>query len=251
MISKPTIKDDSYVTDIVSEDYRTSYVFQKYNIDYCCGGKLPLRTVCELHGLKTEEIKKELQDSMRVIQLSSSINFSSWSIDFLIDYIINVHHTYIAANLPEICETVERFTKGHVSKYPHLEELPNCLCALRDELLPHIEVENQIIFPYIKQIVHAYESRESYAGLLVRTLRKPVENMINHEHEYMRKYIHRIRDLTNNYTPPTPSCVTHKVAFSKLKEFDGDLVQHIHLENNILFPKAIAMEKELLESTLA
>lgn len=250
MPGKFKIKDDSYITEIVTEDYRASYVFQKYNIDYCCGGKLPLRVVCELRGLDTELIKRELQDSMRVIQLSSSINFSNWNIDFLIDYIVNVHHTYLAVNFPEICETMQRFTNGHVNKYPHLAELLETVYALRDEILPHIEEENQIIFPYIKQIVHAYESREPYASLLVRTLRKPVENLMNHEHEYIRKYLHKIRELTDNFTPPSACCVTHKVAFLKLKELDGDLVQHIHLENNILFPKAIRMEKELLESAV-
>lgn len=247
---KSSLRDDSFVTDIVAEDYRTSYVFQKHNIDYCCGGKLPLRVVCELRGLDVEQIKKELQDAMRVIQLSSSINFSKWSVDFLIDYIINVHHAYLAANLPEICETVERFANGHVQKYPRLKELATCVKALRDKIVPHMEEENQIIFPYIKQIVHAYESREPYAALLVRTLRKPVENLMHHEDEYLRKYIHRIREITNNYTPPHPCCVTHKVAYLKLKELDADLVQHIHLENNILFPKAIRMEKELLDPAL-
>jgi regulator of cell morphogenesis and NO signaling len=247
MISKATIQDDSYVSDIVSEDYRTSYVFKKYNIDYCCGGKLPLRTVCELRGLATEEIKKELEKTMRIIQISSSTNFNSWSIDFLIDYIINVHHSYLTGCLPEIIDTVEQFVIAHLSKYSYLSELQTCLYALRDGLLPYIEKENQIVFPYIKQIAHAYESHEPYAGLLVRTLRKPVENLMNHEHEDVRRYLHKFRELTNYYTPPASACLTHKVALSKLKELDENLVQHIHLENNILFPKAISMEKELLE----
>ena len=250
MWGKFNITDDTYVTDIVAEDYRTSTVLQKHNIDYCCGGKLPLHVVCELRGLDIDQIKKELQDSMRVFQLSSSINFSNWNVDFLIDYIINVHHTYLTENIPEICQTVERFTRGHVTKYPHLKELLSSVYALRDEILPHVQEENQIIFPYIKQIVHAYESRESYAALLVRTLRKPVENLMHHEHEFIRKYILKIRELTDNYTAPAASCVTHRVAFLKLKELDCDLMQHIHLENNILFPKAIRMEKELLDTTL-
>lgn len=242
------IQDDRYVRDLVSQDYRTSYVFRKYNIDYCCGGKISLQSACELRGLKTAQVKDELYEAMRVIQLSSSINFSTWSIDFLIDYIVNVHHSYLTTNFPLICDTVEQFTKGHVLKYPYLSDLTSCLAGLRNELLPHIEEENQVIFPYIKQIVHAYESREPYAALLVRTLRKPVENMMRNEQEYIRKYIQKIRTLTSNYTVPASACVTHKVAFSKLKELDTDLVQHIHLENNILFPKAIAMEKQLLEA---
>jgi regulator of cell morphogenesis and NO signaling len=247
MFWKPNIiHDDKYVTDIVAEDYRTSYVFRKYNMDYCCGGRIPLRLACELHGVETERVKDELHEAMRVIRLSSTIDFANWNVDFLIDYIMNVHHCYLTNNLPIIWDTVEQFTKGHLSKYPYLNDLQNCLSRLRDELGPHIEQENQIIFPYIKQIVHAYENREPYAALLVRTLRKPVEKIMKHEQENIRKYVRQMRELTNHYTAPASACITHKVAFSKLQELDDDLVQHIHLENNILFPKAIAMEKELL-----
>lgn len=249
MLWKPkNIRDDRYVTDIVAEDYRASYVFRKYNMDYCCGGKIPLALACELRGLETEQVKEELRSAMRVIQLSSTIDFANWNIDFLIDYIVNVHHSYLTNNLPVISDTLEQFTKGHVSKYPYLNDLQTCLTRLRDELGPHIEEENQIIFPYIKQIVHAYESREPYAALLVRTLRKPVEKIMKTEQDNIRKYVQQMRELTNNYSVPASACITHKVAFSKLKELDEDLVQHIHLENNILFPKAIAMENELLSA---
>jgi regulator of cell morphogenesis and NO signaling len=240
------IRNDSYVTDIVAQDYRTSDIFRKYGIDFCCGGKLPLQTACEMRGLDVELIKKELYNSLRNIHLSNSTNFKDWSIDFLVDYIVNVHHSYLMINLPETAKTVEHFVAGHKSKYPWLGELLESLYKLQEEILPHLEEEEKVIFPYIKQIAHAYESRESYAALLVRTLRKPVENMMNHEHEHIGKYLHRFRELTNNYTPVPGACITHKVAFEKLKELDNDLVQHIHLENNILFPKAIAMEKELL-----
>jgi regulator of cell morphogenesis and NO signaling len=245
------MEDDSYVTDIVTHDYRASYVFQKYNIDYCCGGKLPLRTVCEIRGLEPEKIKRELAETMRTIQLSSSINYQHWSIDFLIDYIINVHHSYLTATLPQIIETVERFVSGHKVKYPYLSDLLDSILNLRDELIPHIEQENQVIFPYIKQIVHAYESGEPYASLLVRTLRKPIEKMVTREDQFIGRYIRNMRQVTNNFTPPGNSCITHKVAFAKLKELDQDIVQHVHLENNILFPRAIAMEQELLEKTLS
>jgi regulator of cell morphogenesis and NO signaling len=114
------------------------------------------------------------------------------------------------------------------------------------EIPPHMKQEEEILFPYIRQIYHAWQHRESYARLLVRTLRKPVEEVMQKEHESTGASLHRMRELTNNYTAPPKACLTHKVTFAKLKELDADLVQHIHLENNILFPKAIAMEKELL-----
>ena len=106
--------------------------------------------------------------------------------------------------------------------------------------------EEEIFFPYMKQIFHAHKHRESYATLLIRTLRKPLEEVMLKEHETTGSSLHRLRTITNNYTPPANACLSHKVTFAKLKELDNDLVQHIHIESNILFPKAIEMEKELL-----
>ena len=238
------IRNDSFVTDIVIQDYRTSFVFRKYGIDYCCGGKLPLQMVCETRGLDTELIKKELKETLRTIQVSSSTNFNNWSVDFLVDYIINVHHLYLTTNFPEIIDILERFEQSHKSKYPYLPELLRTLHGLRDNLLPHLEHEQKIIFPYIKQIAHAYESHEPYAALLIRTLRKPFENITSHKS--IRKHLHILRALTNDYQPVPNACISHKVAFLKLKELDNDLVQYIHLECNILRPRSIAMENEML-----
>jgi regulator of cell morphogenesis and NO signaling len=118
---------------------------------------------------------------------------------------------------------------------------------LHNTMLPHLLQEEEVIFPYIRQIAHAYESRESYASLLVRTLRKPVEDIMHHEHKLLEKVLYQFRILTNGYTPPEASCTSHRLSFSLLRELDEDLVQHIYLENEILFPKAVLMEKELLQ----
>ncbi|HPN59857.1 MAG TPA: hemerythrin domain-containing protein, partial [Chitinophagaceae bacterium] len=114
-------------------------------------------------------------------------------------------------------------------------------------MIPHLLQEEEVIFPYIRQISHAYESKESYASLLVRTLRKPVEDLMHDEHNSIGKTLTQLRELTNNYTAPENACTSHRLAYSLIKELDDDLVQHIYLENDILFPKAISMEKELLE----
>ena len=240
------IRDDSLVTDIVLQDYRSSGIFRKHGIEYCCGGRIPLQTACEIRGLDLNSIKKELSDTLRVIQVSSSVNFNGWDTDFLIDYIIHVHHASLVRSFPDIVESLERFVKGHLSKYPYLGELVEFVCRLRDNLLPQMEQEEQIIFPYIKQITHAYKNNESYASLLVRTLRKPVESSMNREQVNTKKYLHKIRELTGCYTPPPNACISHKVSFSQLKELDNDLMQHLFLENEILFPKALQMERELL-----
>jgi regulator of cell morphogenesis and NO signaling len=240
-----TISNESFVTDLVLKDYRTSDIFRKYNISYCCGGKISLQAVCEMHKIDIDLLKNELNGSMRTIQVSSSINFDNWSIDFIVDYIINVNHYYLAINLPEITDTLRRFAEGHQSKYPYLADLVESFNQFSTTLLPHLEQEEKVIFPYIKQLAHAYESKEPYAGLLVRTLRKSIESMVTQEEENIENYLSRFRELTDNYTAPSNACITHKVALSKLKELDSDLVHHIYLEKEILFPKAIRIEKEL------
>jgi regulator of cell morphogenesis and NO signaling len=241
------IDQDLLVSDIVSNDYRTADVFRKYGIDFCCGGRWPLKMVCDTKNLDIALVKRELEEAIRSIHLPNALKFNEWDIDFLTDYIINVHHQYLRKALPEAKDYLISFSEGHQKKFPHLVDLLKIFTDLSKEMLPHLQEEETIIFPYIRQIAHAYNSKESYAALLVRTLRKPVENVMHHEHESVNKSLRQMRQLTDHYTLPEGACVSHKVTFLKLLEIDNDLVQHMHLENNILFPRAIAMEKELLE----
>ena len=241
------ITESSYVSDIVSHDYRTADVFRKYEIEYCCGGKWSLDVVCMMKGLDIELLKKELEQSTRNVHVSNSLRFDEWRIDFLVDYIVNVHHHYMKQVMPEIKKMLRSFAEEHIKKYPYLNELENSFLQLNKEVFPHMKQEEEILFPYIKQIYHAYTSKESYASLLVRTLRKPVEEVMLKEHQSAIRHIHKMRSLTQDYTTPEKACISHRVCFYKLKELDNDLTQHIHLENNILFPKAIAIEKELLK----
>ena len=240
------IDSSSFVSDIVAHDYRTADVFRKYDIEFCCGAKWPLDIACQSKGLETEKVLKELKQSTRHIASNAVPDFDEWNIDFLVDYILNVHHLYLKKALPDVNEYVIRFLEGHKQKYPELAELENVLNRLMKEIPPHMLQEEEIIFPYIKHIYHAWHNKESYGNLLVRTLRKPVEGMMKKEHESVSRHLQKMRVLTNDYRPPVNACVTHKVAFAKLNELDSDLVQHIHIESNILFPRAIAMEKELL-----
>ena len=244
------ISEHSFVADIVTGDYRTSDVFRKYDIEYCCGAKWSLDTICMMKGLNIKEIKSELEEASRNIQVSNKLHFDQWPVDFLTDYIVNVHHSYLKHSMPEIKDLLKVFVSEHIRKYPFLDEVESAYMQLFREVFPHMKQEEEILFPYIKQIYHAYSSKESYASLLVRTLRKPVEEVMAKDHESAMKHLHKIRTLTDDYTPPPVACVSHQVNYAKLKELDNDLTQHIHLENNILFPKAIAIEKELLKKTI-
>ena len=241
------IEADSFVSDIVRYDYRTADLFRKYDIDFCCGGKWPLDAACKNKNLDTKAIVEELEKIVRQIPSNAALNFDNWEIDFLTDYILNVHHRYLEKALPDVEEQIRKFLNGHLKNYPNLAILEVIINRFIKEIPPHMKKEAEIFFPYIKQIYHAHKHHESYARLLIRTLRKPLEEVMLKEHEVTGSSLHQLRTATNNYTPPDNACITHKVTFAKLKELDKDLVQHIHLESNILFPKAIKMEQELLQ----
>ena len=241
------IDDNSFVSDIVFKDYRTADVFRNYGINFCCGGKIPLNKVCEAMGLDAIAIKRELEQAVQQISISNFLSYHEWNLDFLADFIVHVHHAYLKKALPETREYLTRFVEGHRKKYPYLDKLEADFINFNNELLVHIQEEEEIFFPYIKQISHAYCNQESYGGLFARTLHKPVVNMSRFDDEMLGKWLKRLREHTNNYTLPLNPCVNHKVTFSKLRELDNDLVQHGNLETNFLFPKAIAMENELLE----
>jgi regulator of cell morphogenesis and NO signaling len=248
-ISSLKINPETLVTEVVSQDYRTADVFSKYGVEYCCGGKWPLQTVCMMKGIDIDELQKELTMATRGLQVPAFLPFHSWGIDFLADYIINIHHYYLRKTLPDLKLKLESFVKEHGKKTPELYQLQDSFLKLYNYILPHIDEEEEVIFPYIKQVAHAFESKESYAALLIKTLRKPVDKTMGIEHEIVSGIIHQLRELASNYTPPEKACTSHRVIFSKLKELDNDLVQHIFLENDILFTRALAMEKELLGLT--
>lgn len=246
-LKEPAIHENSMVSDIVKENYRTADVFRKHNIDYCCGGRWPLETLCDAKGIEFNQLKEELEAAGRTIQLSPGLPFHTWSVDFLTSYIINVHHYYLKSTMPVTGEIIKHFADEHKKNVPYMQEVYTLFEKLRKDLLPHLHHEEAIIFPYICQIVHAHENNDSYAKLLVKTLRKPLDIMIQHEHDMLEAPLFKIRELTNNYVMPEGACVSHKVALLRLKELDNDLMQHMYLENKVLFPKALKIEKELLQ----
>lgn len=241
------IDKDLLVSEIVSDDYRTAAVFRKYDIDFYSGDQWSLGRICEAKDIDLTTIKRDLEESIRIISVPNTLKFDDWNIDFLTDYIVNVHHQYLRKAIPEGKDYLLDFIEGQQNEFPYLTELFKVFGELASDMFPHLQQEEVIIFPYIRQISHAYHSKESYAGLLVRTLRKPVENVMQHEHESVNGFLRHMRKLTDYYTFPSNASIRHRVTFLKLLEIDNDLVQHMHLENDILFPRAIALEKELLQ----
>lgn len=247
-ISQTMILDEnSCAADIVKQNYRAASVFRKFDIEYCCGGKWPLKMVCDTKGVDFEELSFELGKASREINISCTLPFDTWNVDFLVNYIVNIHHEYLRQSLPALHLQLNKFVTEHVKKYPDLVIVESIIQRLEKTMIPHLLEEEEVLFPYIRQIAHAFESKESYASLLVKTMRKPIESIMHEEHKSLEASLFKLRELTNNYTPPAAACTSHRLSFSLLKELDDDLVQHLYLENDILFPKALAMEKELLD----
>lgn len=240
------ITKDQQVRDIVTDDYRTADIFNRWNINYCCGGHVTLEQACAQRNLDAGVILKELQHSTQTITLPASVISQQWPLDFLVDYIVHVHHAYIRRAGTQLKEQLASFLEGHREKYPHLKEVKEAADELITELLDHIKAEEEFIFPYIKQISSTFNRREVYGSLFVRTLRKPLHQMNEPEHRRINALLQQLRTLTHDYTIDEDVCTNYRVIYMKLSEFDADLVQHQHLEDDVLIPRAVQMEKELL-----
>jgi regulator of cell morphogenesis and NO signaling len=234
------------VRDIVNRDYRTADVFTKYGINFCSNGNMSLTEVCSQQHLDQSTIEADLQEASKRIHISNKLPFNEWPIEFLVDYVLYVHHGYIKQAGPVIAEQLKMVTVRHKMNYPELEQVNELFQDLLAELMEHLETEEEKIFPYIKQICNTYNRKEVYGKLFVRTLRKPLTEIVEKEYNRITACLKELRKLTNYYTSPSDACPKVQVIYHKLHDFDHDLVQHKHLENNILVPRALSMEKELL-----
>jgi len=241
------INGDSPVADIVARDYRTADVFREHGISYCCSGKAPLKLACEMRGIDVNTIKAELEEATRSRSISSLIDFTEWDLSFLIEYLLNVHHKYLKTSLPAMQSLLKNFVAEHEKKFPYLLQLEQQFQQLDRLLHTSMTREENEIFPYLRQIAHAHKHKEPYAKLFIRTLRKPVEEAFFKGHTAIMTTLFIIRKQTQSYTTPENVCLNHKVVIAKLKEIDEDLAQHIFIEESILFPKLLQMEKDLLE----
>lgn len=233
------------VADIVAKDYRTADVFRRYGIAYCCGGRHPLEHACEMQGIDADMVRAELENAIRTVNVPNNLDFKKWDPVFLIDYLLNVHHHFLEHSLSSTEALLSEFTAGHAKKFPMLIQLDQQFRRLVKSLKQAMYLEETEVFPYIRQLAHAHKHQEPYARLFIKTLRKPVEEIFFKGHNAAEEIIFTIRKMTNFYTPPEQACINHKVLLAKLRELDNDLVQHLFLEQKILFPKVAGMETEL------
>lgn len=231
------------IGELVTKDFRKAQVFKKFGIDFCCGGKKTLKEVCDKKGLDAVEIEKELK--LFDEKDNTFFDFDKWELDFLVDYIVNTHHKYVKESLPFMTELSAKVARVHGENHLELLEVARIFDGLAKDFGLHLMKEENILFPYIKELVAAKKEGRSLPDAPFGKVNTPTQ-MMETEHEKAGEDMLAIRKLTNDYKLPQGACNSYQILFKKLEEFENDLFNHVHLENNILFPKAIVLEKEVI-----
>jgi len=229
--------------EIVAKDARKARIFNKYGLDYCCGGKQTVQQACATKDLDVTMVEQELRQAGET-SAPASLPYNDWSLDFLADYIVNTHHHYVKTTLPDIIHYAKKAAQVHGSRHPELARVSQLLEDVKAELIDHMHNEEVLLFPYIKDLVAAGRQSSPVRVAQFGTVKNPIATM-QVEHETVGTTLATIRHLTNNYTLPEGACATYTLLYGMLGQFENDLHMHVHLENNILFPKAVDLEKKL------
>jgi len=235
-----TATPDTTIREIVASDYRTAAIFQRHGLDFCCNGCRTIEQGCRDAGADAAELIREL-DAVIGTPASGVPRFSAWDARTLIAYIVANHHGYIREALPPLLLHTRKVADVHGETHPELVHIAGLFARVADEMVDHMAKEEGVLFPFIAALEEAQVNAAAAPAAPFGTVANPI-HMMEAEHQFVGDAMAEIRHLTGNYTPPSSACATYKVAFQELDAFERDLHAHVHLENNLLFPKASALE---------
>jgi regulator of cell morphogenesis and NO signaling len=230
------------VGEIAAKDLRKAEVFKKFGIDFCCGGKKSLTQVCKEKGIDEAVLTAEL-DAMKETPQASN-DYAQWQPAFLADYIYNQHHKYYYRENPVIKELLSKVVAHHGPQHPALYKIADAYHVLEQELNNHFAKEETVVFPFVKALAEAEQPGKRNLLKQFPSLNEAL-NLMEADHEEAGAMLVKIRELANDYTVPEDGCNSYRFLYKKLEDLEADLHLHIHLENNILFPAALKLEKEL------
>ncbi len=236
------ITPDLFVKEVVRFNFKTAPIFQAHNIDYCCGGNKSISEVCSEAGIDTEQLIKELA-TVAAQKDPDSEYINNLSLGELITYIVKRHHAYVNESIPPLKKNLEKICQVHGEHHPELFEIKDLFNSSAGNLTMHMQKEEIILFPLIQRQETARKTNTSIPAALSGKASNPIAAMMA-EHQAEGDRFNEISKLSNNYQLPEDGCSTYKVTLQQLKDFEDDLHRHIHLENNILFPKAMALENK-------
>jgi regulator of cell morphogenesis and NO signaling len=233
------------VRDVVLELPHATRVFEKLKIDYCCGGDKPLGEACATAGVEVANLERMLEEAGQAdVQGNGSLDFRTATLAELIGHILDKHHVYTKAEMARLEALIEKVITAHSRNHPELQGLGGLFQQLCADLKPHMFKEEQILFPYIVEMEKSALQNRPAPFAPFGTVNNPIRMMMV-EHETVGGLLRELRALSSNYTVPSDGCTSYQTLYHALEAFEQDLHQHIHLENNILFPRAIELEGSL------
>lgn len=231
------MKSNMTIGEIVAQDFRAAEIFKEAGIDFCCGGKKGIDESCLEKGIDPHELSEKLE-MLESYPNTTTNNFIEWEPGFLSDYIVNTHHKYVLKTLPDLVMYTEKIASVHGTRHPELEEVAALFSKINIELLQHLKKEEEVLFPMVKEAL--VTGSENAMSTIISEITR-----MSAEHEFAGGAMDRINFLTSGYKVPPDGCNTYHVAFKLLDQFEADLHKHVHLENNILYPKALALTKNI------
>ena len=235
------------LAQIVNSNHKAASVFEKYHLDFCCKGKRSLQQACIEQQIELSQVEGDLGYIFSK-DITGDIDFDKMSLAQLCDYIVQTHHAYVKNEMPQIYAYLNKVASKHGDRHSELYKIFQTFAAVKEEMEGHMKKEELILFPRIKELEKLANSESGQFQMNIGYLQSPI-NVMEHEHDHAGTQLNEIRILTNDYTPPQDACTTYRLSFAALQAFEIDLHQHVHLENNILFPKAIEVFKQL-ETTI-
>lgn len=232
------------VGSLVAQNYKTADIFSQFGIDFCCGGNITLEYAAGKYGVELQQLLENLEKAIQGKDPESDL-INRLPLSSLIDHIIEVHHTFVRENIQAIPQYLEKLAEVHGANHPELVEVNTLFNGAVAALSSHLKDEEEILFPYVKRLEEVERTGKKTAKLKPDSIENVIGTM-NDEHDGEGERFRAIAKLTNNYTVPADGCNTYRVGLEKLKAFEADLHRHIHLENNILFPKALELEKKVV-----
>ena len=227
------MNSETTIGEIVTNDFRAASIFKEAGIDFCCGGNKSLTEACKEKGTDVSNLIQQL-DILAKTPASGATNFKEWDLGFLSDYIVNTHHKFVLKHLPELVFYTQKIADVHGPHHPELIEVADLFSKINAELLQHMKNEEEVLFPAIK-IAEKNATPEVKATIISEITR------MQGEHEFAGGAMDKINELTQNYHVPADACNTYMVSLQLLEQFEDDLHVHVHLENNILYPKALKL----------
>jgi len=239
-----TLSVEKTVGEIAAECPAAVNVFEKHHIDYCCGGKHPISDACRGAGASVEEVMEEVEQAAKQRPGPEQADWSHEPLRKLIEYIVAGHHAWLRDQMPLIEHLMDRAAKLHGASRPEsIVPLQRIFGRLRIELEEHMRKEEKILFPAIVRMESSVSAGGPVPPARFGSMRNPI-SLMEHDHDLAAQYLDELRDLTYGYSLPEDACLSFKALYRELQVLDADLRTHIHLENNILFPRAARMERE-------